>query len=129
MAAEYALKVSGDSPVQSTIDVKVDPGETERVAVTVGPVQQAENTVMLYALRLRFGLGDGNTVETEPVIIETTKAIVEDLISESAKADPAAENVAQFCPREIANIDDVLGEGSVVAEPVKQLREAYQRLT
>lgn len=135
VAAEYALKIprgqlfeEGVREQTSTgIDFKVDPGETGRFVVTVGPEDQAANAAVIMAVRLTFTLSDGGTLETDPVVIGTTQNFIDELVAEVAGADPGNENVGRFCPRELEKIDNVVSVGSQHAKSVDELREAYQR--
>lgn len=133
VAAKYSLQIPrGDrelEPVSNSIDFKVDPGETGRLAVTIGPESQAKNQVYVFAVRLSFGLDDGTMVETGPVVIGTTGDIIDEFISQAANEDSNDARVAKLCEPELAKIEDVVSVGGTIAEPVARLREAFQRLT
>jgi hypothetical protein len=136
VAAEYELLIppshlGGDSlgePVSRKIDFTVNPGETGRFVLTVGPEQQADNIAIVAALRLTFVLSDGTTLETDPIIIGTTQDIVDTLVSEVEAADPGDSEIGRLCRTEVQKIEDVVGTDGISTDAVDQLRDAYQKV-
>lgn len=136
IAAQYSLQIplykeSGEvDPIQVSTDMEfaVKPGETERLVVTVGPERQADNAVVVFAVSLGFVLDDGSTLQSDPVVLGTTQEIIKTFVAQASESE-INDEVRKLCEPELAKIDAVIDVGEVVAEPVQQLRDAYQRLS
>jgi len=136
--AEYALKVparqlfdegAAVDPVSDPIDFKVEPGETGRLAVTVGPDGQYDNNLIVMAVRLVFQVDDGTTVETEPLVIGTTEAIIDQFVSDAANNGSGRRYSTATCAEQLAKINDVTRLGESISEPVQRLLKAYQHVS
>jgi len=129
ITAEYTLSLPVDSngqltrqPAFTDTEFKIEPGDVERLSVTIGPGEDSFYSLRIIEVGLRLVQDDNEEVSLPNIVLITPQNHVQEAI-EMANSRDMYRNCLETS---IATLDDALKVDGVHSASLAELRDAYQ---